>query len=249
MRWLFLFVLVLNLAYFGWQYSRSTEDVSVDKNRSNIPSIVLLSELEQFRSEQKESKQAEIQGESAEVKEIVESPQVTSGSSGGQSPVVVAAQNEPRAEGCYTLGPFRELDELRDFTRLIKDYVENASFRSRDEVEQSLFRVFLGPAETDEQAKALSERLKVKKITDHYVVAKGPREKSISLGHFKVKDSAYGHADSIKKKGFDAKVEPVFKNYTLYWLDYKLAAGKVIPEGYFKTKLDSKVTRLDRACS
>jgi hypothetical protein len=75
------------------------------------------------------------------------------GSAAGDEVEVVAEQEsieqviaEPAEElvvmdACHTLGPFRKLDRLRAFTRAIKDYVVDASFRSRDEQEQSMFWV------------------------------------------------------------------------------------------------------------
>ena len=53
--------------------------------------------------------------------------------------------------------------------------------------------------------------------------------------------------------GFDVQVEPVFKTFTIYWLDYQLADGVSIPESIFdkytkNTKKD-KVSRLQRECA
>jgi hypothetical protein len=74
----------------------------------------------------------------------------------------------------------------------------------------------------------------------------------ISLGHFRNKAGAYNLAKKVTKLGFDVNVEPIFKTYTIYWLDYQLAEGVTIPEKIFasytaNTNKD-KVSRLKREC-
>ena len=243
MRWLFLFVLVLNLAYFAWTSSQSLESEKIALTRPGLPAIVLLGELEQFKSDMEEEVKPVVKPDEKPDEKLssVQIPETV-------KPVEGIAGEKHQADSCYTLGPFRKLKELRGFTRQIKDYVVSASFRSREEIEKSLFRVFLDAEPTYEQAKKKSDALKLKNIKDYYVVATGPRQNSTSLGHFKVRHRAESHADTIIKKGFDAKVELVLKSYTLYWLDYRVEVGKAVPEDYFKFKSSERVTRLDRPC-
>ena len=150
---------------------------------------------------------------------------------------------------CFTLGPLRELGKLREFTRSIKDYVVTASFRSREEQEQSMFLVYLEPEPSVLKAKILGNQLKDSKIKDYYVITSGEQKNGISLGHFKDKSRAQSHAQSIKKLGFKPMLEPVFRSYTIYWLDYQVPAGKVIPQKIFTKHLTKKINRLDRTCS
>ena len=112
-----------------------------------------------------------------------------------------------------------------------------------------MFWVYLEPEATFEKAKAIGASLKSKKVKDFYVISSGPKEKGISLGHFKDKDRAYSHAESIKKLGFKPMVDPVFRTYTIYWLDYHVPAGKVIPEKIYRKHLAPKINRLNRSCS
>jgi hypothetical protein len=57
----------------------------------------------------------------------------------------------------------------------------------------------------------------------------------------------------VQKLGFDVTVEPLFKTYTVYWLDYQLIDGVTIPEStfdeYIETDEKTKVSRLSRDCA
>jgi len=153
---------------------------------------------------------------------------------------------------CYTLGPFRDLDNLRGLTREIKSYVVKADFRGREEKEQTLYWVYLKPEPSRKKAIETGNRLKAKKIKDFYVIRDGEKQNGLSLGHFRNRDGAYGLAQKVQKLGFDVLVEPVFRSYTVYWLDYQLSSGVSIPESifekYIKTAKKDKISRLARDC-
>lgn len=232
MRWLFLFVLLVNVVYVSWELSQSTDESEVRETSTDIPRIELLSET----------------GQATRVMD----EEVASASRSAKSATSVASRpsfDQLGADRCYTLGPFRELDNLRGFTRAIKNYVISASFRSREEQEQSIFWVYLEPASSFAKAKALGNRLKKLKIKDYYVINSGLHEKGVSLGHFKEKDRAYAHAKHVKKLGFKPVVEPVFRSYTIYWLDYRVPINKMIPRKIFTKRLSKKINLLDRSCS
>ncbi|MFV9615737.1 MAG: SPOR domain-containing protein [Gammaproteobacteria bacterium] len=155
-------------------------------------------------------------------------------------------------ERCFTLGPFRDLDNLRSLTREIKPYVVTTDFRGREEREQYLYWVYIQPEKNRKKAIETGQRLKAKKIKDFYIIREGEKIHGVSLGRFRNKNSAYGLAKKVKKFGFDVIVEPVFKIYTVYWLDYQLADGVSIPETlyehYTQSTKKGKVSRLSRSC-
>lgn len=157
--------------------------------------------------------------------------------------------DEPASDLCYTLGPFREMETLRVVTREIKDYVVEASFRSRDEQEQSMFRVYLKPVGGKREARALIKQLVSKNIRDYFIITDGPYKNGISLGYFSDKSRAERHAKRVRKSGFDAVLEPVFRSYTIYWLDYRIKAGNEIPQAIFDQHLNSTTQRLSRSCT
>ena len=81
------------------------------------------------------------------------------------------------------------------------------------------------------------------------MISSGPQKNGIALGRYKEKDRAYAHEKKVKRLGFMPVVEPVFRSYTIYWLDYEVPAGKVIPREIFAKHLAKKINRLDRSCS
>jgi cell division protein FtsN len=298
MRWLFLFVLSLNLAYIAWEMSKPSSDAYVDvAPLKNVKPIVLLSELRQQQADAARSEQAEdaviaaggtesagteakqqavskktstkqtaladkvsqvsaletpqpetVTGQAEPTKQVAQVATVTQQA----EPVKTAAGASPATSSCYTLGPFRDLDNLRALTREIKSYVVEADFRGREEKEPTLYWVFLKPEKNRKKAIETGNRLKAKKIKDFYIIRDGEKENGLSLGHFRNKDGAYGLAKKVRNLGFDVDVEPVFKSYTIYWLDYQLASDAIIPESIFdkytKTGKKDKISRLGREC-
>jgi len=167
--------------------------------------------------------------------------------------VAVPAPEEPaQNSGCFTLGPFRDMDRLRSLTRDIKSYVVSADFRGREEKEQYLYWVYIEPEKNMSEAMKTGERLKASKIKDFYVIREGGRKYGISLGRFRNKASALRLEKKVSKLGFDVLVEPIFKTVTVYWLDYQLADGVIIPETIFDQYMQSsktdEVSRLVRDC-
>jgi hypothetical protein len=168
-----------------------------------------------------------------------------------QAPAVVpevTPEAKPAVDLCYTLGPFSEMKTLRLVTREIKNYVVEASFRSREEQEQTMFRVFLKPVGSKQEAKSLIKELVSKNIRDYFIITDGPNKNGISLGYFSSKGRAYGHADRVRKLGFDVVVEPVFRTYTIYWLDYRIKSGNEIPQQIFDEHLGDSAQKLSRTC-
>jgi hypothetical protein len=288
MRWLFLFVLSLNLAYIAWQLSLPPADSYVKLSPlKNVPAIVLLSELPAKQAEQaakaNESPELAAPELTQESRAITESSitddQVAANQTGGDATaaeeisekvvamtpesepagqVPVVATTVPIAEapvlkgGCFTLGPFRDLDKLRSLTREIKSYVVAADFRGREEKEQYLYWVYISPENNMSEALETGERLKASKIKDFYIIREGDHKYGISLGRFRNKASALRLEKKVSKLGYDVLTEPLFKTVTVYWLDYQLADGVAIPEAivqqYMLSNKADEVSRLARDC-
>lgn len=281
MRWLFLSLVVLNVAYVSWELGRERpQQVRGTALPRGVESIVLLSELADDPAQPKtaplDTGAAAPQGRAGqsaagqplspqpEADQLPEQaaalepapPPADAGASKSAresadrqpSEPAEAARTQPAADICYTLGPFKEMETLRLVTREIKDYVVEASFRSKEEQEQTMFRVLISPVGSKQEAKALIRELDKKNIRDHFIITEGPYRNAISLGYFSTKSRAYRHADRVRKLGFDAAAEPVFRSYTIYWLDYRIRSGEEIPQHIFDEYLDGAAQRLSRAC-
>ncbi len=259
MRWLFLFVLVLNFAYVAWELNRPEKVLDAPRADRHAPKIVLLSEIGQDSMAvpiKKSGPEVALAGVESVETEVAEAEPVEAKQAEPEQVEVKSVEAESIVEKplaikreCFTLGPFRDLMKLRAMTRGIKNYVADASYRSNEEQEQEMFWVYLKPSEDYSKAKELTLQLKKKKVKDYFIVGSGEKVNGISLGHFREKDRAYTHAERIKSLGFRPDVEPIFKTYTIYWLDYELASGKIIPEKIFDKHLTGKINRLLRDCS
>ena len=314
MRWLFLFVLFLNIAYIAWQATRPVTQIYENvQPLKNVRPIVLLSELKrqaqgtataQIPSQQNDdadkqqdelarpvvnSEKQQSSPQLVKVEEIAEAAEITSVKKSEQikqpalpsdenkivaeiKPLKTPNESQPEPhlsmdeegfagsqeggvilmESCFTLGPFRDLDKLRSLTREIKPYVVATDFRGREQREKYLYWVYIQPDKNRKKAIETGNRLKAKKIKDYYVIREGEKIHGVSLGRFRNINSANRLAKKVKKLGFDVIVEPVYKSYTVYWLDYQLADGVSIPETLFEayTQManNGKVSRLQRAC-
>ena len=284
MRWLFLFLLMLNIGYMAWELNRERpQHVTKTRLPDGVQPIVLLSELDTDKAAPLVTASAEIAEiapqvvpDSADVPVSVAQPRAeeraaeiastaafqdvtTTDAAPAAAEPEVSAQPEPgladlsaerpAEDLCYTLGPFSEMKTLRVVTREIRDYVVEASFRSKEEQEQTRFRVYIRPVASKQAAKAVIKELNSKNIKDHFIITKGEHKNGISLGYFSGKNRAYRYADRVRKLGFDAVAEPVFRSYTIYWLDYRIKAGKEIPPRIFDEHLENAAQKLSRSCS
>lgn len=283
MRRLFLFVLLLNIAYITWQLVQAPDEGRVKKaSNSRIPPLVLISELDQAELEQTMEQPEELVAvkavdEIAAVEKDKSSEKSAAAKKTGakkpekkktaavkkskQTKLADTATTDKRqkatlevqksklvADACYTLGPFRKIDKLRVFTRLIKDYVVDVSFRSREEHDVNLYWVYLAPENDAKATHKLSKRLISKKIRDFYIITNGQKRNGISLGHFKDKKLSSNHAKRLKKLGFNPIIEPIYRTYLIYWLDYRIKQGLQIPDKVFDRHLSTGMNKLNRQC-
>ena len=278
MRWLFALLVVLNIGYVSWELNRERpQQVRGTALPKGVEPIVLLSERQGEPAKPEAPLPAGPVEEGPETAAVDPAPiapadtglspvetaslqpqgaTVEPGSPPGpEEPAVTApaapagtSRPEPVGDLCYTLGPFKEMRTLRVVTREIRDYVVEASFRSKEEQEQTMFRVLIRPVASKQEAKALINRLNSKNIRDHFILTEGPNRNGISLGYFSNKARAYKHADRVRKLGFDAYAEPVFRSYTIYWLDYQIKPGVQIPQQIFDSHMEKSARKLNRAC-
>ncbi len=296
MRALFFIILILNVAYFAWQFIRSPSDMIGDvPSIRDIEPIVLLSEAKAVKEQVEKIRVAEVKA--AKEKEA-EKVAVNMGGKDSEKPVsglskeMVVASTEAvgmakksasdalsgeakiagRKEGavlaknknknknkkqaplpaqCYTVGPFRDLKKLRGLTRAIKSYVIEADFRGKEERAPPLYWVYTVAEKTKKETLKTAARLRSKKINDFYIINSDKKVNTISLGRFRDKKGVQKFVKKLEKWGFDVIVELIRKKVTIYWLDYKLAAGRSIPKSVFRKFQPSKkqaASRLVRQC-
>ena len=137
-------------------------------------------------------------------------------------------------ERCAELGPFSNEDLLQELPAL------NESVWSLGTVvsgEQSLYRVYLGPAADRAGALVMlaevRQRLEEAGLNiDSYVVAEGVLDNAVSLGLFSNIDNAERVRDQLLQLGYDVQLEPETRRSEVLWLSAKLSD---IPEGQLES--------------
>lgn len=191
MRWLFFFILLLNIfpAVFATNENASVERVSpgamvpVTKGRS----IVLLSEIES-RERLNEA-----------------------------TPALDEELPERREPGCFLVGPLVSQTAANDvattFTAL--DYPIQSRWR---EVESGFdYWVFLPVQPSVRATSRLIQELSANEI-DSFVIAEGDLEGALAVGVFGVKDNAARQQERLETMGYEAKIHPVQRWIREYWL-------------------------------
>ena len=149
---------------------------------------------------------------------------------------------------CYTLGPLQDEDSVQAIMAALKGRATDIVQRSKQESRHHRYWVYIPVQKNRQAAIAMSQRLARKKVKDYYIVRGGDKNNSISLGHFKEKQHADRRIKSLKRLGFDAQIEPIYRQYRLFWLDYRLPADAHIDDGFWADLLPDGVSRLKRDC-
>ncbi len=269
MRALFALLLLANIVFAGWWFvqQRFTDSPVVQEGAvADSPVRIVL--LREQRAQQLAQKQEKEQATTVRERtsELDSTRAATAAPATGSEAVsdsrdqialkVVQAAagvgdavgSDASAEACFTLGPFRDLEKLRAVTRDIRDQVIEASFRSAEERERSLFQVFLQPEADLKSAKSTTRMLWNKNFRDFYIITEGKNRFGVSLGHFRDKSLAYNLRDRVAKAGFNVVVEPVFRTYTLYWLDFRADSAQQVPALLKNSELTPSVNFFNRAC-
>ena len=222
MRIFFLFLLMLNILFAAWQYYSPKKIVSeIAPLSDRLDRLVLLKEADPV------------------VKE---------------SPEVIEAVNEDVVEQsvkskiCYTLGPYIDKDVVTQIESQLAGNVIDFVVREREEQELHRYWIYLPGDNNRQSARGVSKSLAKKNIKDYYIIQKGEKMNSISLGHFKEKANADARVSKVRKLGFKPEIEAIYRDYKLYWLDYSIEADNAEIGVKMQEYLIDGVTLLDRKC-
>jgi len=216
MRLLFLFMLLLNLAFFAWMTNRQPSESNVIPiAEDQIKPLVLLREQQSApRAPQATRPRATpTAGQSEE-----NSPPVA------RSPESVAsvAKTENLSIACYTFGPFASASEAA--TVAAKFSVAGVTPRQRvqETYEASGYWVYLPPYASRDRAVETTQKLARQGVRDYFIVTAAGKENAISLGVYKTRDSAERRRNEIAKLGYRPALDERYRTRFEYWLDYTL---------------------------
>lgn len=211
MKWLTIFFLLMNVAYFGFQMNQKLErGIPVTtENEKAIPAskkrLVLLSEREELPPLREESVTTEIEKTEGEAL-----PFLPAGS-------------------CLTIGPFDPVIGILELKEWLLSH--EVPFRKRIEEKRIKERywVYLEPQGEDE-AKAQLVELENKGLTDYYMIKKGDMKNAISLGLFSSQKTVNRRLVELKGEGYNPVVVPQHKITKIMWLGVQIIEGLTLPE-------------------
>lgn len=248
MRIAFFILLFTNLALLLWQtqiadsgQSDTLPVVPVDKR------LVLLSE---YRGQQQAQAPALAEpGQNPLGASLPEIPDIQIVNADGKEP----AEEQPVFEAeavCYTLGPFKNLDQARVVARRLDDLGAEVQRRSKVEQEQYGYRVYLPPYATREEAVAEARKLAEFGIRDYFIITDDEDKKNgISLGLFRKKSGAIRRMAQVRRFDFRPQMEIRYRDTTIYWLDYHHSAALDSEPLWRELTEDTPdIQRLDRSC-
>lgn len=228
MRTLFILLLLLNVAFFAWQYyAPPPQPVAIAPLSDKLNPIELLSEQPGASSPTNTQTGAP----------TTETPPASKGK-GRETPATV----------CQTLGPFRDKQQLAQVRKRLGSAISGASVRTIQERRLHRYWVYLPPQPSRQKAVAQSKKLADAKIKDYYIVLSGENKNSISLGHFRDKGHAEARQKQVQQLGFDSRTQLIYRDFELYWLDFQ-ADQPVSRELYASDdSADDDISVINRAC-
>jgi hypothetical protein len=230
---LVLILVAINILYAGWEYLRpsaaGSEPPPID---SQLARLQLLREREAaVELEVDGSRKSGVTAAAEQAVQQVKSQPET-------------AQAKPM---CYTLGPFKDRKIMQRVSESMAEQVDDISLRTLQESEKHRYWVHIPAAENIAAAKQLASQLRAKDFRDFYIVLRGDAKNSISLGHFKQPEHASRRLKMVTDMGFEADIEIIYRDYDVYWLDYRVAGdedAQVAADNY----LAEGVSRITRPC-
>jgi len=236
MRLFLAFVIILNLLYAGWEYVNPT------KTREMIPPLAdNLQSLELLR----------------EAESIVEVPE-HGAKPFGTLPIDVGQPEQAAVEesgepgqvpiACYTLGPFKDSDLMKQVKASLTEYVDNLTVRTRQETERHRYWVYIPSLGSRRKAKSMVSKLRDSKVKDFYIILNGEQRNGVSLGHFKERRHASRRHKKITGLGFKADIEVIYKELDIHWLDYQSKSQQSDPAFDINEYAIEGVSQLVRDC-
>jgi len=137
-----------------------------------------------------------------------------------KAPTVVANGNAETSGNCYTLGPFKAVDDADKVRHELRQAGLTVKRRISKDNTRKGFWVLLPPASNHAAARKDIDELKSKGIKDYFLVATGDQTNAISLGVFSKSDTAQRRFEQIVKLGFKPVIQHVNLPLREYWLDW-----------------------------
>ncbi|NKB37380.1 MAG: hypothetical protein GKR93_09470 [Gammaproteobacteria bacterium] len=243
MKWLFIFLLLGNVLYFGWELDRQTRmDITPSTTLATRPAsakqLKFLEELDTLPA--LSSSQIDmpletltnLQESSVDLSEsnsflLNEENEDIADLSSYESTLLDFVSPEELTV-CFTFGPIANENQATTLRNWFEKNAGRAYQRHTDEQGRQLFWVYLAPQESREEAMATIRTFQNKGVSDYRLIVKGNLQNAISMGLFSSQASVNKRLSELKKKGLKAVVVPYADGKRVYWIDAMLADDKTL---------------------
>lgn len=211
MKWLFALLLLVNIAYFLWQFA------GPPRAQTPVPTHAPRAEIHPEKLKRLNEPGVVLQPRAA-----IDSDDLRDSHAGVDSPEAPAAiapiPAPPAQMQCYTVGPFASVDAQTlagiRLQELGLSYLERAQVQT-----EPVYRLFEGPFADAAAAEHRRRQLTRRGIGQHALTSEGENRYTIALGLFVQVENARAAQRDLTARGARPKLAQGKRAVTAYWLD------------------------------
>ncbi|MCB1582046.1 MAG: SPOR domain-containing protein [Marinicella sp.] len=202
MRYLFILLLIANIAFFVWlqRFSPAVKKpfAAVDEG---VKALQLVAEVKDNKSNDSHT---------------VNSVEI----------------NDDVQQICYSAGPFDIEANVHAAAETLEPLVLKSNIRKITTTQEAGYWVYLPALSSRAEALKKGRELATAYVKDYYVVTSGDNENSISLGLYREPYNADNRIAELSKKGFNVKKEIRIEQWPEFWLDFSVTEPQltVLPD-------------------
>lgn len=254
MKWLFLLLLIVNIAVFAWGYQHEQIPKPVVEAGGDLGNMRLISELAEKNTAESETEpepEPEQEGEAesqpvTETEEKVASVEAKSEKTASEDVPEQSAKPQTGAVAvrkCGVIGPLKDRQEAKDIVEDLNQTELEAKLERKIEKEQIGFWVVIPPVEDGSQAQAKIDELAKVGVEDIWHFRGGGMKNAISLGMFAKKENAEKLSQEVLAKGFETEMRPRYINRTSYLVRFAISKPKNVAENIW-SEVEKKYSKL-----
>jgi hypothetical protein len=200
MRYLFIILLLANIAFFVWSQRLSPTVKSTFKTVDDgVNKLQLISEADLHRPDNNNiSNNADNNSINSDIQQL-----------------------------CYSAGPFDVEANVHAAKETLDQVVLKTNIRKITTTQEAGYWVYLPALSSRAEALKKGRELAAAFVKDYYVVTSGDNENSISLGLYREPYNADSRIAELSTKGFQVSKEIRIEQWPEFWLDFSISETQI----------------------